>query len=85
MTIYHTFLDDSTVSGLETVQGIQNDGSEFGVGISSNIVCNNLNATGIITSTDGISNGTNTLSFSVLGSNLTLTVAGVGSTVLKLS
>ena len=29
MTIYHTFLDDSTVSGLETIQGIQNNGSEF--------------------------------------------------------
>ena len=38
MTIYHTFLDDSIEEGLETIQGIQNCGSEFGVGISSDIV-----------------------------------------------
>lgn len=85
MTIYHTFLNDSIGEGLETIQGIQQDGGEFGVGISSDIVCNNLNATGITTSTGGISNGTNILSFSVSGSNLTLTVTGVGSTTFTLS
>lgn len=103
MTIYHTFLDDSG-AGAETILGIQQNGSEYGVGISTDIVCNNisavistlgvttttnltakqLNVSGITTSSGGISNGTNTLSFTVAGSNLTLTVAGVGSTTLKL-
>lgn len=39
---------------------------------------------GIVTTTS-ISNGTNVLSFSVSGSDLTLTITGVGSTTLKLA
>lgn len=39
---------------------------------------------GIVTATS-ISNGTNFLSFSVSGSDLTLTITGVGSTTLKLA
>jgi hypothetical protein len=39
---------------------------------------------GIVTST-GNSNGTNTLTFSVSGSNLIFSVVGIGSTTLKLS
>jgi hypothetical protein len=48
MTIYHTFLDDSSI-GAETISGIQQNGSEYGVGISSDIVCQNLNSTSIST------------------------------------
>ena len=43
-----------------------------------------LSVSGIVTST-GNSNGTNTLSFSVSGSNLIFSVVGIGSTTLKLS
>ena len=42
MTIYRTFLDDSTAAGAETILGVQQDGSEYGVGISSNILVENL-------------------------------------------
>ena len=85
MTQYRTYIDSDITAGLETIQSIQTNGTEYGIGISTDIVCNNLSIIGIITSMDGISNGTNTLSFSVSGSNLTLTVAGVGSTLLKLA
>jgi len=85
MTQYRTYIDSDITAGLETIQSIQTNGTEYGIGISTDIVCNNLSIIGIITSMDGISNGTNTLSFSVSGSNLTLTVAGVGSTRLKLA
>jgi hypothetical protein len=84
MTQYRTYLDDSTQAGQETILSIQQNGSEFGVGVSTDIICNNISA-GIVTSTGGISNGTRTLSFSVSGSNLILTVTGVGSTTLKLA
>ena len=42
MTIYRTFLDDSTAAGAETISGVRQDGSEYGVGISSNILVENL-------------------------------------------
>lgn len=41
MTIYRTFLDDSSAGGKETILGIQQDGSEFGVGITSDISSSN--------------------------------------------
>ena len=56
MTIYHTFLDDSG-AGAETILGIQQDGSEYGIGISADIVCQNLNVSGI--STLGVTTTTN--------------------------
>jgi hypothetical protein len=43
MTRYYTFLDGSTPEGSETIQGVQNDGSEFGIGISSTIQIENVN------------------------------------------
>jgi hypothetical protein len=51
MTQYRTYLDDSTPAGRETILGIQQNGSEFGIGISTNIVCNNINAN-IITASE---------------------------------
>lgn len=56
MTQYRTYLDDSTSGGQETILSIQQNGSEFGVGISSDIVCNNINA-GIITATNLVVSG----------------------------
>ncbi len=50
MTQYRTYLDDSTEVGQETILGIQENGPEFGIGISTDIVCNNISA-GIITAT----------------------------------
>jgi hypothetical protein len=43
MTRYFTFLDGSTPEGRETIRGVQNDGSEFGIGISSTVQMDNLN------------------------------------------
>jgi hypothetical protein len=63
MTQYRTYLDDSTEVGQETILGIQQNGSEFGVGISTDIICNNINA-GIITASqiNGTFIGISTLS-----------------------
>jgi len=63
MTQYRTYLDDSTDAGQETILGIQQNGSEFGVGISTDIVCNNISA-GIITASqiNGAIIGISTLS-----------------------
>lgn len=50
MTRYHTFIDASTEIGEETIDGILQNGSEFGVGISSEIkieYLNVLNSVGI--------------------------------------
>lgn len=44
MTQYHTYLDDSTDAGRETIQGVQNNGSQHGIGISTDIFCNNITA-----------------------------------------
>jgi hypothetical protein len=60
MTIYHTFLNDSIGEGSQTIQGIQNDGSEFGIGISSDIVCNNLQSLGISTFNGNVDLGNST-------------------------
>ena len=79
MTIYHTFLDDSTVSGLETIQGIQNDGSEFGVGISNDI------SAGIVTATTFYGDGSNLTGISAGITSVTdfttqnLTVSGIAT------
>lgn len=60
MTQYRTYLDDSTDEGRETILGIQQNGSEFGIGISTNIVCNNINAE-IITGTNLVISGITTI------------------------
>lgn len=75
MTIYHTFLDDSIGEGLETIQGIQNDGSEFGVGISSDIVCQNLNVSDI--STLGVTTTTNLTAQQLIVSGISTIGLGV--------
>jgi hypothetical protein len=54
MTIYHTFISDAGI-GASTILGIQQNGSEYGVGISSDIVCNDIVA-GIISASQFIGN-----------------------------
>lgn len=48
MTQYRTYIDSDITTGLETIQSIQTNGTEYGIGISSDVVCNNISA-GIIT------------------------------------
>ena len=43
MTRYYTFLDGSTSQGSGTISGVQQNGGEFGIGISSDIQVDNLN------------------------------------------
>jgi hypothetical protein len=43
MTRYHTYLDDSTQAGQATILGVQQNGSEYGVGITSSVQVENLN------------------------------------------
>jgi hypothetical protein len=62
--------------------GNVNAGIVTATSISGNLT-GNVNA-GIVTATS-ISNGTNVLSFSVSGSDLTLAIVGIGSTTLKLA
>ena len=85
MTIYHTFLDDSIEEGLETIQGIQNGGSEFGVGISSDIACNNLQSLGISTfnlSPTTLPTSNSSFSFELTdNATLTIRVKGTDGTV----
>lgn len=50
MTQYRTYIDSDITAGLETIQSIQTNGTEYGIGISSDVVCNNISA-GIITAT----------------------------------
>ena len=47
MTIFHTFIDDTVGLGATTVKGVQDDGSEFGIGISSDIYANSIYANNI--------------------------------------
>lgn len=81
MTRYHTFLDDSTSGGLETIQGIQQNGGEFGVGISSNI------NVGIVTATEGFISVANTTPIQIIlnGNELIFNAIGIGSTSFILS
>ena len=86
MTQYRTYLDDTTEVGKETISGIQQNGSQFGIGISTDIECNNINC-GIITCTsafiDNIT-GTATTATDVVGgvgSISSLTVSGVTTSV----
>jgi hypothetical protein len=60
MTQYRTYLDSSNPEGQETILGIQQNGSEFGIGISTDIVCNNITA-GIVTATSLIVSGITTV------------------------
>lgn len=57
MTQYRTYLDDSTQAGQETILSIQQNGSEFGVGVSTDIICNNISA-GIVTAAAYVATGT---------------------------
>jgi hypothetical protein len=87
MTRYHTFIDASTEIGQTTIDGILQNGSEFGVGISSEITIDNLNVDGGLVvsgvSTVGLSSISNpidnsTFSFELLNNN-TLSVRVRGS------
>lgn len=51
MTIpqYRVYIDSSVGSGTTTIAGIQTQGSTYGVGISSSIVCQNLYVAGVST------------------------------------
>jgi hypothetical protein len=60
MTQYRTYLDDLTLGGQETILSIQQNGSKFGVGLSTDIVCNNISA-GIVSATNLIVSGITTV------------------------
>lgn len=78
MTKYYTFLNDSTSSGLETILGIQQNGSEFGVGINSTVEVQNLN----VLSSIGIGTTNPTSKLHVVGDVLItgITTVGLGTT-----
>jgi hypothetical protein len=86
MTFYRTYIDDSTEVGQETILGIQEDGTEFGIGISTDVICNNVNA-GIITATQGFTSveGQTPIQISLVGNQLTFSAPGMGSVVLTLT
>jgi hypothetical protein len=63
---------------------LPSDPNSGGLTIAGTGSFGSLNVSGIVTST-GNSNGTNTLTFSVSGSDITFSVAGIGSTTLKLA
>jgi hypothetical protein len=65
MTIFHTFIDDTVGLGSTTVKGIQDDGSEFGIGISSDIYANNIYANNIYS--PNVTVGFARTSFDVIG------------------
>jgi hypothetical protein len=67
MTIYHTYIDDAVGLGSSTVVGIQTQGSVYGVGISTDIVCQNLNSTGITTASNLKTQTLNVSGVSTLG------------------
>jgi hypothetical protein len=75
MTIFHTFIDDTVGLGATTVKGVQDDGSEFGIGISSNIRSNNFYVSGITTL--GSTSGSN---LDVNGTAIFYNNIGIGST-----
>jgi hypothetical protein len=81
MTFYRTYIDDSTEVGQETVFGIQQDGSEFGIGISTDIICNTAVASNGFTSVEGQT----PIRISLSGNQLTFSALGIGSTTLILS
>ena len=66
------------------VPELPNDPNSGGLTIAGTGSFGSLSVSGIVTST-GNSNGINTLTFSISGSNLTFSVVGIGSTTLKLS
>jgi hypothetical protein len=86
MTQYRTYLDDTTEVGKETISGIQQNGSQFGIGISTDLQCNNINC-GIITSIQGFISIGNTTPIQILltGNQLTFNAVGIGSTTVILS
>jgi hypothetical protein len=67
MTQYRTYLDDSTAGGLETILGIQENGSEFGVGISSNFYVSGITTLGVTTVTSFFANQLNVSGVSTFG------------------
>ena len=76
MTQYRTYLDASTQAGQETILGIQQNGSEFGVGVSTDVVCNNISA-GIVTAVNLVVSGiTTTTNLIVSG----IATVGLGTT-----
>jgi len=78
MTIFHTFIDDTVGLGATTVKGVQDDGSEFGIGISSDIYANNIYANNIVS--PNITIGYAITSFDVIGgigSIKSLSVSGI--------
>jgi hypothetical protein len=76
MTRYYTFLDGNSAEGLETILGVQENGSEFGVGISSNVILQNLNVLDYV----GIGTTNPFTSFDVIGSSYISGNLGIGTT-----
>ncbi len=85
MTQYRTYLDGSTSAGQETILSIQQNGSEFGVGVSTDIVCNNISA-GIVTVTNLRVSGIATVGLGTtsLPSNSQLTFELISDTNLRI-
>ena len=83
MTIYHTFLNDSIGEGSQTIQGIQNDGSEFGVGISPDISARTINSTdlSVVNTISGSVSGTS----GGLSGTPSIVVNGINATSLSVS
>lgn len=86
MTRYHTFIDASTEIGEETINGILQNGSEFGVGISSELNVNGgLIVSGVstlsVTSTSNLTVNS-TLSFELISNtNLRIQVRGTDGVI----
>lgn len=63
MARFHTFLDDSTLEGQQTIAGIQTNGPTFGIGISSSISVNAINVDNVFPGFDNsgsVGNSANT-------------------------
>lgn len=80
---------DVTIGGQIMSDAIVGSGYSVGIGstmpTSSLDVVGDIKATGIVTASGGFSNGSAPISFTVNGSNLTISVSGIGSTTLTLA
>lgn len=76
---YHTYIDSSTSAGSTTISGISTRGSEYGVGISSDIQTANFQCSGICTVGLGTTSPTQ---FYVFGTTVIsgVTTVGLGTT-----
>jgi len=88
--VHSTILTTNTVSASSSItanNGFYGDGSNLtGIANTSNINTDSINVAGVTTSSGGFSSGTGSpVKISVVGTTLTFTVDGIGSTSLTLS